>query len=71
MIDSPCYGCENRGVGCHGRCERFRVWKSERDGRSRLVKRAQEKEYDIRDYSRDRAERVRLRKHAGRSKRSK
>lgn len=23
---SPCYGCENRTVGCHGSCELYKVY---------------------------------------------
>lgn len=22
----PCYGCEDRQVGCHGKCERYSAW---------------------------------------------
>lgn len=22
----PCFGCGERAVGCHGRCERYKAW---------------------------------------------
>ena len=28
---SPCKGCAERTIGCHGRCEMFRKWREERD----------------------------------------
>jgi len=28
---SPCYGCADRTVGCHGKCERHSEWKQKRD----------------------------------------
>ena len=27
----PCTGCETRAAGCHGSCEKYKSWKSERD----------------------------------------
>lgn len=24
---SPCFRCEDRGEGCHGRCEKYKTWK--------------------------------------------
>lgn len=26
MTDSPCKGCEEREVGCHSSCERYKDW---------------------------------------------
>lgn len=31
MKENPCYGCEDRQVGCHGVCERYSAWKTEHD----------------------------------------
>ncbi len=28
--DSPCNGCPDRKVGCHGRCDRYRVYDRDR-----------------------------------------
>lgn len=25
---TPCYGCLERNVGCHGRCEKYKVWET-------------------------------------------
>lgn len=27
--NNPCYGCEDRAVGCHGKCEKHSVWIAE------------------------------------------
>lgn len=29
---TPCYGCPDRTVGCHGRCEKYRVYREKLDG---------------------------------------
>lgn len=31
MKENPCYGCEDRQVGCHGVCERYAAWKAEHE----------------------------------------
>lgn len=31
MIKSPCYGCTNRIVGCHSRCEHYKEYKARSD----------------------------------------
>lgn len=30
---APCRGCQDRHVGCHGGCERYREYREERDRR--------------------------------------
>ena len=30
MSKSPCYGCEERHIGCHADCERDSKWREER-----------------------------------------
>lgn len=59
---SPCKGCETRSAGCHGSCEAYKNWKSERDE----IKAAQTKqstaEYRYRSYRQcvyDRNEKIR------------
>lgn len=27
MIDSPCYKCESRTIGCHSNCEKYQEWR--------------------------------------------
>lgn len=29
--DAPCYGCPDRAVGCHGNCEAYKAYRSERE----------------------------------------
>ena len=29
MRRSPCYGCPDRAVGCHDRCERYQAYRAE------------------------------------------
>ena len=29
--NGPCRDCNDRAVGCHGRCERYQEWKRDRD----------------------------------------
>ena len=63
MDEAPCIDCEDRQIGCHGRCERYQMWQAEH-------LEAKRKEYDERradfvydDYQVNRAERVRRRKY--------
>jgi len=28
--DCPCYGCQERTVGCHGTCEKYKAWDGKR-----------------------------------------
>lgn len=58
----PCKGCETRSASCHGSCEAYKNWKSERD----KVKAAQTEQaaadYRFRSYRKevyDRNEKVR------------
>lgn len=34
-ICSPCLRCENRSIDCHARCEKYKAWSAERDGRKK------------------------------------
>lgn len=31
MSRGCCYGCAERHVGCHGKCERYLAWKKEQE----------------------------------------
>ena len=31
MNKSPCYGCENREIGCHAKCEAYITFRTEQD----------------------------------------
>lgn len=28
--DCPCYGCQERAVGCHGKCDQYKAWDGKR-----------------------------------------
>ena len=39
--DCPCCGCQERAVGCHGTCERYKAWDGKRQAeRQERIKRA-------------------------------
>lgn len=44
----PCYGCEKRYPGCHGKCEDYKEWRSDFDAKKNAVK--EEKMRRIRSY---------------------
>ena len=29
--NAPCKNCKERAMGCHGKCEKYQMWKSEHD----------------------------------------
>ena len=45
---SPCMSCEERAVGCHGSCQRYKAWKDEGVAKSMesYGKRVAENDYD-------------------------
>lgn len=47
---SPCKGCETRIAGCHGSCERYKNWKSERDQRKAAQAEQATADYRFRSY---------------------
>lgn len=28
MIENPCRGCDNRKAGCHGSCNKYKLWRA-------------------------------------------
>ena len=36
MSTTPCYGCPDRQMGCHGSCPAYQAFRSERDEINRL-----------------------------------
>ena len=31
MKNAPCKGCEDRRLGCHGKCEKYKAWRAGMD----------------------------------------
>ena len=46
MKDNGCYGCTERKVGCHAKCEKYKKWKEEYDKREQLKKAGNNKYHD-------------------------
>lgn len=44
MAKSQCYGCTERYVGCHSKCESYKEFKSKHDEEMRVQREAREKE---------------------------
>lgn len=47
MINSACYGCEKRTVGCHGTCEYYLAWKAEKDAIRDDIRKKRSADYAI------------------------
>lgn len=59
---SPCKGCETRSAGCHGSCEKYKNWKSERDQMKAAQTEQATADYRFRSYRQtvyDRNEKIR------------
>lgn len=59
---SPCKGCETRIAGCHGSCEKYQNWKSERDRQKTEQTKQATADYRYRSYRQevyDRNEKIR------------
>lgn len=46
MITKICYGCEDRKVGCHGTCLKYKEWKKEWEERKKMIIRGDRKHKD-------------------------
>lgn len=55
----PCYKCEERQVGCHAKCGRYKEWKEFMEKRKTIMSDA-----EVRDYILDSIERNRRLKNA-------
>lgn len=47
MKDNGCYGCTERKVGCHSKCERYLKWKEEYDKKAKLKRAGENKYHDF------------------------
>lgn len=47
MKDNGCYGCTERKVGCHSKCERYLKWKEEYDKKVKLKRAGENKYHDF------------------------
>lgn len=45
-----CYGCEDRHVGCHAECERYRAWRSELTEYKERVRKKKEPKTIVQEY---------------------
>lgn len=34
---TPCYGCLERNVGCHGTCEKYKSWEAAHQKRRKII----------------------------------
>lgn len=58
-VKSKCYGCKERYLGCHDKCEDYRAWKAAIDTENEKI-RAEKKDYeDFGDYQYRAAKRLR------------
>lgn len=44
MKNPPCKDCEERFVGCHSQCEKYKEWRSARDEINGIVRKAKTEE---------------------------
>ena len=48
-MKNPCYGCVERQFGCHGGCQRYKAWKSERTALRETINAERRKEQELDD----------------------
>lgn len=58
MKDNPCFGCEERTIGCHGKCKRHKEWQVEYEAYKEKVKSNRHNYIDLVGYERDRKRRL-------------
>lgn len=45
IMVNPCKGCEDRNVGCHGRCEKYKQWRVKYDKTATEIKKGRQRYY--------------------------
>lgn len=60
--DSPCRRCNDRQVGCHGKCERYAEYRKSRDEYAALVRKHNRKREEEVSYWKDFDKRIRRNK---------
>lgn len=50
---SPCKGCNNRAVGCHGTCGEYLEWSEWNEKRNAEIRQEKNTTHDIREYRYD------------------
>lgn len=58
MNKAPCKDCPNREVGCHSTCDKYIVFRKERDELNKIINKKKEEEYAIDRTRYDRAFKV-------------
>lgn len=46
-VQSPCKNCEDRMVGCHSTCEKYKAFQQENDANNKIIRENRKKENDI------------------------
>lgn len=59
---SPCFGCENRTVGCHSTCEGYNTFRNNADAEKESITRQKMEKWDIACASREGYKRMRTRR---------
>ena len=55
---SPCIKCDKREAGCHGRCEKYKAYKTEHNEYAGVVRRKIEESQVAIEYTQTRRERM-------------
>lgn len=50
MVQSPCYKCTYRRIGCHGKCTKYRKYKAERAKEANEEKEAKKADSMLTDF---------------------
>ena len=55
MSNTPCYGCQDRTVDCHGKCESYNSCSKEHNAKRMAAYKAKESQRILCEYIRDKA----------------
>ena len=50
---TPCYGCQDRAVGCHSKCDRYISWSKEHNEKRMAAYKAKEHRRIMQEYLAD------------------
>ena len=60
-IPSPCMGCEERHIKCHGSCDKYKAFQEAKDAEYKKMTSAYAAEYGIDDYEIQRVRKIKKR----------
>lgn len=58
MVSAPCKNCEDRHVGCHSECDRYKKFKEEHESEKAVIREIKDKRNALNDFRSEQIQKV-------------